>query len=58
MLASSYWITGRAVDELEGNELEKFDEARREFIGVFAEEELYSPLYSCTTYRANIMKQG
>lgn len=59
MLAPPYWITDHGVDELEGKELEEFDQARQQFLEVFEEEEKsYPPLYGCATYRTNVMKRG
>jgi hypothetical protein len=59
MLAPPYWITNRAVDELEGEELQKFENAYQDFVDIFEEEEKsFSPTYGSATYRANVMRRG
>ncbi|KAM9882165.1 aminoglycoside phosphotransferase [Verticillium dahliae] len=39
MLDVPYWLTGCAIDQITGDELERFDEIRREFMRIFEEEE-------------------
>lgn len=59
MLAPPYWITNLGVDQLRGEELQKFKNACEEFMDVFAEEEkLFPPIYDSPTYRADIMRSG
>lgn len=59
MLSPPYWITSRAVDELDGDELPKFEKACQDFTKIFEEEEksLSSP-YASATYRTDIMRKG
>ncbi|KAI0971288.1 hypothetical protein F4678DRAFT_472741 [Xylaria arbuscula] len=38
-LAVLYWLTGCAIDDIEGGELDQFDLVRREFMHIFKEEE-------------------
>jgi hypothetical protein len=59
MLAHPYWITNRGVDELKGEELQKFKNVCEEFIDVFEEEEkLFPSVYGSAIYRADIMRRG
>ena len=59
MLAPPYWITSRAVDELEGNELQIFEKAYQNFTDIFEEEEKkFTPTYGSITYRTDIMRRG
>lgn len=53
MLAPQYWITNRAVDELEGDELTKFEKAYQDFTDIFEEEGNFSPrsLYCYVPHR-------
>ncbi len=59
MLTPPYWITGRAVDELEGDELQTFEKAYQVFTDIFEEEEKnFSSTYGSATYRTDIMRRG
>ncbi|KAH8746164.1 hypothetical protein F5882DRAFT_387429 [Hyaloscypha sp. PMI_1271] len=59
MLAPPYWITNRGVDELKGEELQKFENACEEFMDIFEEEEKSFPsVYGSAVYRADIMRRG
>lgn len=59
MLAPPYWITNRGVDELKGEELQKFDNAYQEFVDVFEQEEkLFPVVYSSAVYRTDIMRRA
>jgi hypothetical protein len=59
MLTPPYWITSRAVDELEGDELQTFEKAYQDFTDIFEEEEKnFSPTYGSATYRTDIMRRG
>jgi hypothetical protein len=58
MLTPPYWITSRAVDELEGDELQTFEKAYQDFTDIFEEEEKsFSPTYGSATYRTDIMRR-
>jgi len=39
MLSVPYWLTGRAIDEIQGESYGEFDKTRREFMQIFLEEE-------------------
>lgn len=39
MIAVPYWLTGRCIDELVGDDLAQFDQVRREFMDILEEEE-------------------
>ncbi|EFY93749.1 hypothetical protein MAC_00240 [Metarhizium acridum CQMa 102] len=39
MLGVPYWLTGCAIDQIKGEELDRFDEVRREFMRIFEDEE-------------------
>lgn len=59
MLAAPHWITSRAIDELEGDEFQKFDETYKEFTDIFEKEEKSFPVtYATPTYRTDIMRRG
>jgi len=58
-LRPPYWLTGRAVDDLLGENLDTFSKAYDEFLEIFEEEELrYPPLFNACSYRTNIMRKG
>jgi Phosphotransferase enzyme family len=39
MLAAPYWLTGRAIDQIQGAHLDDFNEVRQQFMDIFQEEE-------------------
>lgn len=39
MLSVPYWLTGQDIDDMEEEDLDKFDMLRQEFMGVFRDEE-------------------
>lgn len=39
MLDVPYWLTGCAIDQIQGEKLEQFDQVRKEFMRIFEEEE-------------------
>jgi hypothetical protein len=39
MLAAPYWLTGRGIDQLNGEHFNEFDKVREEFMQIFVEEE-------------------
>ncbi|KFH42008.1 hypothetical protein ACRE_072470 [Hapsidospora chrysogenum ATCC 11550] len=39
MIDVPYWLTGCAVDQIKGENLDQFDQTRREFMCIFEEEE-------------------
>ncbi|KAE8356063.1 hypothetical protein BDV28DRAFT_7353 [Aspergillus coremiiformis] len=43
MLGVPYWLTGCAIDGIEGQNLDQFDQVRQEFIHIFKEEERATP---------------
>ncbi|KAG0645020.1 hypothetical protein D0Z07_9191 [Hyphodiscus hymeniophilus] len=59
MLTPPYWITSRAVDELEDDELQTFEKAYQDFTDIFEKEEKsFPPTYGSATYRTDIMRRG
>jgi hypothetical protein len=40
MLGAPYWLTGCSVDEIDDENIEEYDLARQEFMGVFEQEEI------------------
>ena len=59
MLSPPYWMTSRAVDELEGDELQTFETAYQNFTDIFEKEDKSFPLaYDRATYRTDIMRTG
>ncbi|KAI0467909.1 hypothetical protein F4859DRAFT_219128 [Xylaria cf. heliscus] len=48
MLGVPYWLTGCAIDGIEGPSLDNFDLVRREFMILFEEEEKVMQIQACT----------
>lgn len=58
-LRPPYWLTGRSVDELTGENLETFRDVYEEFVDIFEEEEkLFPPINNDYSYRTNLMRNG
>ncbi|PVH82322.1 hypothetical protein DL98DRAFT_548036 [Cadophora sp. DSE1049] len=56
---SNIFITSRAVDKLESDELQTFEKAYQDFTDIFEEEEkIFSPTYGSVICRTDIMKRG
>ncbi|KAJ5986545.1 hypothetical protein N7451_010910 [Penicillium sp. IBT 35674x] len=54
-----YWLTGRSIDDLAGENFEVFGEAYKEFVDVFEEEEkTVRPINDTNSYRTTIMKSS
>lgn len=54
-----YWLTGRSVDDLIGENLEDFKEAHEEFVDVFEKEEkLFPPINNTYSHRTTLVRSG
>ncbi|KAF2971928.1 hypothetical protein GQX73_g1641 [Xylaria multiplex] len=55
-LAVPYWLTGCAIDDIEGEKLDKFDLVRQEFMHIFKEEEQVTKMKAKASHKISLSK--
>ncbi|KAI1351502.1 hypothetical protein F5Y01DRAFT_121139 [Xylaria sp. FL0043] len=53
-LAVPYWLTGCAIDDIEGEKLDQFDLVRQEFMHIFEEEEQVMKMKAKASHNINL----
>ncbi|KAH8160993.1 hypothetical protein CIB48_g7247 [Xylaria polymorpha] len=53
-LAVPYWLTGCAIDDIEGEKLDQFDLVRQEFMHIFKEEEQVTKMKAKASHNINL----
>ncbi|KAI0399314.1 hypothetical protein F4802DRAFT_53801 [Xylaria palmicola] len=53
-LAVPYWLTGCAIDDIEGEKLDQFDLVRQEFMHIFEEEEQVTKTKAKASHNVNL----